>query len=434
MNPGKIVHAFRVDEHLRLGPAYRPVTLATRLAFESPVGDGFERAIGRCVGMGKCRAAKGGTMCPSYRGTREERYSTRGRARLLGEMLRGELIADGWASEEVKDALDWCLGCKGCASDCPTHTDMAAYKAEFMSHYYERRRRPRQALSMGRIGEWAPIASRLPGLANFLSEKLKSLAGVAPERRLPRFANKSFRSTFRASGSGEALVLFDDTFNNYFRPETAAAAQRVLAAAGCAVELPASHACCGRPYYDFGMLERARATLERTLRILGPQLERGLPVVVLEPGCLSVFRDELRRLFPRDPRAARLASAATSLGEFLLRKDWRIDLGGQVLMHGHCHQKALWGTAADARLLERAGCEVLAPDTGCCGMAGAFGYRPQFYETSTRIAGLALLPALGAAPQATVLASGFSCREQIQSLGARPTLHLAELLARALPA
>ena len=157
-------------------------------------------------------------------------------------------------------------------------------------------------------------------------------------------------------------------------------------------------------------------------------------MVVLEPGCLSVFRNELRALFPRDARAARLASAATSLGEFLLRKDWRIDLGGQVLMHGHCHQKALWGTAADARLLERAGCEVLAPDTGCCGMAGAFGYRPQFYETSKRIAGLALLPALEAAPQATVLASGFSCREQIQSLGARPTLHLAELLARALPA
>jgi Fe-S oxidoreductase len=434
MNPGKIIDAFRVDEHLRLGPAYRPVTLDTRLAFESPVGDGFERAVGHCVGMGKCRAAKGGTMCPSYRGTREERYSTRGRARLLEEMLRGELIADGWASEEVKDALDWCLGCKGCRSDCPTHTDMAAYKAEFMSHYYERRRRPRQALSMGRIGEWAPIASRFPGLVNFLSENLKSLAGVAPERSLPRFANQSFRSTFKASGNGEALVLFDDTFNNSFRPETAAAAQRVLAAAGCAVELPASHACCGRPYYDFGMLDRARATLERTLRILGPQLERGLPVVVLEPGCLSVFRDELRGLFPRDPRAARLASAATSLGEFLLRKDWRIELGGQVLMHGHCHQKALWGTAADARLLERAGCEVLAPDTGCCGMAGAFGYRPQFYETSKRIAGLALLPALEAAPRATVLANGFSCREQIQSLGARPTLHLAELLARALPA
>jgi len=379
--------------------------------------------------MGKCRAAKGGTMCPSYRGTREERYSTRGRARLLGEMLRGELIADGWASEEVKDALDWCLGCKGCTSDCPTHTDMAAYKAEFMSHYYERRRRPRQALSMGRIGEWAPIASRFPGLANFLSENLKSLAGVAAERSLPRFANKSFRSTFRPSGSGEALVLFDDTFNNYFRPETAAAAQRVLAAAGCAVELPSSHACCGRPYYDFGMLERARATLERTLRILGPQLERGLPVVVLEPGCLSVFRDELRQLFPGDARAARLQAAVTSFPELLLSRGFKAKGGGSVLMHAHCHQKSLWGTAADLRVLNEAGCEVSAPDTGCCGMAGSFGYRPEFYDTSKRIAGLALLPALEKAPGRIVVASGFSCREQIEALAARPTRHLAELLA-----
>ena len=434
MNPGKMVDAYRVDEHLRLGPAYKPVTLQTKFSFETPVGNGFARAVGHCVGMGKCRASKGGTMCPSYRGTREERYSTRGRARLLGEMLRGELITEGWASEEVKDALDWCLGCKGCRSDCPTHTDMAAYKAEFMSHYYERRRRPRQALSMGRIGEWAPIASRFPGLANLFSKSLKRIAGVARERNLPKFAAESFRSTFKASGTGQAVVLFDDTFNNYFRPETAAAAERVLAAAGCAVALPEQHVCCGRPYYDFGMLDRARATLERTLQVLGPQLERGLPVVVLEPGCLSVFRDELGELFPRDARAARLASLATSLGEFLLQKNWQVEIGGQVLMHGHCHQKALWGTAAAATLLQRAGCEVLAPDTGCCGMAGSFGYRPQFYDTSKRIAELALLPALEAAPQAAVLASGFSCREQIESLGARPTLHLAELLARALPA
>ena len=434
MNPGKIIDAFRVDEHLRLGPQYKPVTLQTRFDFKSDVGDGFARAVGHCVGMGKCRASKGGTMCPSYRGTREERYSTRGRARLLAEMLRGELITKGWESEEVKDALDWCLGCKGCRSDCPTHTDMAAYKAEFMSHYHARRRRPSQALSMGRIGEWAPIASRFPGLVNLLSEKMKGVAGVARERSLPEFAPQSFRSTFRPTGNGEAVVLFDDTFNNYFRPGTAAAAQRALGAAGCAVELPASHVCCGRPYYDFGMLDRAHAALERVMEVLAPQLERGLPIVVLEPGCLSVFRDELHRLFPGDARAKRLTTLTTSLGELLLQKSWRAQLGGEVLMHGHCHQKALWGTAADARLLQRSGCEVHSPDTGCCGMAGSFGYRPQFYETSKRIAGLALLPALEAAPQATVLASGFSCREQIESLAGRPTLHLAELLARALPA
>jgi Fe-S oxidoreductase len=224
-------------------------------------------------------------------------------------------------------------------------------------------------------------------------------------------------------------VLFDDTFNNHFRPQTAHAAQQVLERAGCAVELPPQHLCCGRPYYDFGMLERARASLDRVLEVLSPQLERGLPVVVLEPGCLSVFRDELRQLFPRDARAARLQAAATSFSELLLSKGFKGKGGGSVLMHAHCHQKSLWGTAADLRLLNEAGCEVSAPDTGCCGMAGSFGYRPEFFETSKRIAGLALLPTLEKAPERIVVASGFSCREQIEALSGRPTRHLAELLA-----
>src|SRR5687768_7804262 len=365
MNPGKIVDAFRADEHLRAGPEYKPVTLETRLSFRSEAGDGFQRAVAHCVGMGKCRAAKGGTMCPSYRGTREERYSTRGRARLLGEMLRGELIQDGWQSEEVKDALDWCLGCKGCRSDCPTHTDMAAYKAEFMSHYYEGRRRPRQAWSMGRIGEWAPLAARFPGLMNLVSSRTKVLAGVASQRNLPQFAHRTFRSAFRANGGGEAVVLFDDTFNNHFRPRTAAAAQALLEKTGCAVELPPEHLCCGRPYYDFGMLDRAKAALGRILEVLAPQLERGLPIVVLEPGCLSVFRDELRQLFPHDAQAVRLAASATSLSELLLKRRFAVQRKKRVLMHAHCHQKSLWGTAADLRILEDAGCEVMAPDTGC---------------------------------------------------------------------
>jgi Fe-S oxidoreductase len=437
MNPGKIVDAFRVDEHLRLGPHYKPLMLQTplqtRFSFETPEGDGFARAVGHCVGMGKCRASKGGTMCPSYRGTREERYSTRGRARLLGEMLRGELIATGWQSEEVKDALEWCLGCKGCRSDCPTHTDMAAYKAEFMSHYYDVRQRPRQAWSMGRIGEWAPLAATMPGLVNALSNIgfSKHVAGVAPQRTLPRFAKRTFRSSFNAGSAGEPVVLFDDTFNNHFRPATAAAAQHLLEQAGCAVELPREHVCCGRPYYDFGMLERAKRSLERVLDTLEPQLERGLPVVVLEPGCLSVFRDELHQLFKRDPRAAQLSKSVTSLSELLNRRGFTPRVHGKVLMHAHCHQKALWGTNDDIQLMRKAEVELLTPDTGCCGMAGSFGYRPQFYETSKRIAGLALLPALQAAPDAAVLASGFSCREQIEGLAGRPTLHLAELLVRA---
>jgi FAD/FMN-containing dehydrogenase/Fe-S oxidoreductase len=429
MNPGKIVDPFRVDEHLRLGPQYQPVHLETRLAFRSAEGDGFTRAVGRCVGMGKCRAAKGGTMCPSYRGTREERYSTRGRARLLGEMLRGELISDGWRSAEVKDALEWCLGCKGCRSDCPTHTDMAAYKAEFMWHHYAGRLRPRQAWSMGRIGQWAPFAARVPALANLFSRLGKGVAGVAAQRTLPRFARRTFRSRFQSRGAGRPVVLFDDTFNNHFRPQTALAAQALLERGGCAVQLPREHLCCGRPFYDFGMLEHAKAALARVLEVLAPQLERELPVVVLEPGCLSVFRDELRRLFPDDARAARLAGCVTSLSELLLERGTQIHAPQQVLVHTHCHQKALWGAAADLELLRNAGCQVAAPDTGCCGMAGSFGYRPEFYEASKRIAGLALLPALEAGPERQVVASGFSCREQIEALAARPTLHLAELLA-----
>jgi len=429
MNPGKLIDPYRADENLRLGPDYRPVSLKTRFSFESDVGNGFVRATEHCIGMGKCRADKGGTMCPSYRGTREERYSTRGRARLLAEMLRGEVITEGWASEDVKEALETCLGCKGCRSDCPTHTDMAAYKAEFMSHYYESHRRPRQAITMGRIGELAPLASKLPWVANLLMNK--SLAGVAGERPLPRF-QKTFRSRFRPNGGGRApVVLFDDTFNNHFRPQTARAAQRVLESGGCAVRLPREHVCCGRPYYDWGMLDRAKGALERTLEVLAPDLEAGAPIVVLEPGCLSVFRDELRQLLPGDPRALRLGTQVVSFAE-ILNQGKVPKVEKRIMVHGHCHQKALWGMGAELDVLRRAGCEVASPDTGCCGMSGSFGYRPEFYETSKRIAGLALLPALAAEPHRAVVANGFSCREQIEDLGSRRTLHLAEVLAEGL--
>jgi FAD/FMN-containing dehydrogenase/Fe-S oxidoreductase len=421
MNPGKLIDARPFDADLRLGPEYKPVSLKTKFMFQSEVGDGFVRAAEHCIGMGKCRSGSGGTMCPSYRATNEERYSTRGRARLLAEMLRGEVITDGWASAEVKEALDWCLACKGCRSDCPTHTDMAAYKAEFLSHYYETHRRPRQAWSMGRIGEWAPYAAKVPSLVNFLAPLGKRLAGVSADRSLPRF-QKTFRSQFKPNGGGERVVLFDDTFNNHFRPGTAAAAQKVLEAAGCAVELPASRVCCGRPYYDYGMLDKAKRALERVLEVV----PAGVPVVVLEPGCLSVFKDELRQLLPeKRERAAQFLS----LGEFLKQKNFKVKASGSVLMHGHCHQKALWGTAADVDLLRESGMKVITPDTGCCGMSGSFGYKPEHADASRRIAALALLPALEAQPDALVVANGFSCREQIETLAKRPTLHLAEVLA-----
>ncbi|HTP62255.1 MAG TPA: FAD-linked oxidase C-terminal domain-containing protein [Burkholderiales bacterium] len=457
MNPGKLVDAlgevYRVDEHLRQGPAYRPVTLGTRMTFLSNEGDGFLRATERCIGMGKCRSAEGGTMCPSYRATREERYSTRGRGRLLNEMLRGDVIRDGWQSEEVKDALEWCLACKGCRSDCPTHTDMASYKAEFLSHYYEQRARPLQAHSMGRIGEWAPLASRAAGLVNalagmpFVSNVLKSAAGIAAERPLPRFAPKTFRAQFDATHRaqrdpgrpggvrrGDPVLLFPDTFTNYFRPRSAIAATRVLEASGARVELPKERLCCGRPYYDFGMLDKAKANLEKILASLAPQIDSGMPVVVLEPGCHSVFKDELLKLLPGDANAAKLAKQTVSLGEILQARKWKPKaIGGSALLHGHCHQKALGSTRADVALLEAAGIETSAPETGCCGMAGSFGFRPETYETSVKIANLQLLPKVKQAEkQSIIVANGFSCREQIEGLGGRETLHLADVLARGL--
>ena len=449
MNPGKLVSArgtvYRADQNLRRGPGYRPVTLATRLAFKSEIGDGFTRATERCIGMGKCRAASGGTMCPSYRVTGEERYSTRGRARLLNEMLRGEVITDGWDSEEVKEALEWCLACKGCRSDCPTHTDIASYKAEFLSHYYERHARPRQAHSMGRIGEWAPLAAHAPWLANFLTQTpglasvAKRVAGVAPERGLPRFATMTFKKQFEKTNrtrTGDPVLLFADTFSNHFRPGTALAAVEVLEAAGCAVEVPREQVCCGRPYFDFGMLDRARASLGRLVAALAPRIAAGAPLVVLEPGCLSVFRDELVQLLPDDAGAAQLAARAVSLGELLAARDWKPpSIGGHALLHGHCHRKALSGIEPDIGLLRAAGVDVMAPDTGCCGMSGSFGFKPQHYAASRRIAELALLPALRAAREdATVITDGFSCREQVEDLAGRETLHLADFLARALRA
>jgi FAD/FMN-containing dehydrogenase/Fe-S oxidoreductase len=428
MNPGKLIDAYPLDSNLSRGPDYKPLALETRMVFRSQEGDGFLRATERCIGMGKCRSAKGGTMCPSYRGTGEERYSTRGRARLLSEMLRGEVITEGWQSEDVREALEWCLACKGCSSDCPTHTDMAAYKAEFLSHYHEHHARPRQAL-MGLIGEWAPYASAFPSLTNFFSGIAKPLLGIASERKIPKFAPRTFRSQFRGGAKGERIVLFDDTFNNHFRPQTALAAQKVLERAGYAPQLPEKHVCCGRPYYDFGMLDRAKRSLERVLEVLAPQLDAGAPIVVLEPGCLSVFKDEIKRMLPDDARAARLTRQSVSLAQALQGRTLPA-VKSSVMVHGHCHQKALWGTKADVQVLQGAGCEVSAPDMGCCGMGGSFGYRPEFYETSRRIAGLEVLPALAAAPGAAIVADGFSCREQIEALSGRPTLHLAEVLAR----
>lgn len=444
MNPRKVVDAWRVDENLRLGPDYRPLQLETRFAYTSREGNGFTRAVERCVGMGKCRALKGGVMCPSYRVTGEERYSTRGRARLLAEMLRGELIPDRWQSDEVREALDYCLACKGCRSDCPTHTDMATYKAEFLAHYYEGRLRPIQAYSMGLIPRWARAAAHAPRLVNFftqtpgLSTIAKRLAGIAPERRIPRFVKRTFRQWFarRAAppAAGPRIILWVDTFNNYFHPETAVAAVEVLEAAGYRVSLPRRTLCCGRPLYDFGMLDLARRYLARTLSALERDLRADVPIVGLEPACMAVFKDELTQLFPDDELARRLSRQSYLFGDFLVRSLWQPPrLGGRALVHGHCHQRALFGMAGDLEFLASLGVEAKLLDAGCCGMSGSFGFDPRYYELSIKAGEAVLLPAVRSADAGTlIVANGYSCREQIAQCTEREGLHVAEIARLAL--
>lgn len=448
LNPGKVVDAYRVDENLRMGPAYKVIKIGTNLNFRSREGDGFQRAVERCVGMGKCRSEQAGTMCPSYRATKEERFSTRGRSRLLWEMLQGDVIKDGWNSEAVKEGLDTCLACKGCKSDCPTHTDMASYKAEFLSHYHETHRRPRQALTMGRIGDWAPLAARIPRLVNFftqtpgVSRLTKLIGGVARERDLPRFASKPFRKlhqqTPRPTNSNRpSVILWVDTFCENFHPEVALAAKEVLGHAGFDVVLPATPLCCGRPLYDFGYLDLAKEKLRVALEVIDQQMAGGaaapVAVVGLEPGCMSVFKDELLKLFPDDVRAKKLSRSVALLGDFLHANGYRPPkLDATVLVHAHCHQKSLFGTKGDNALLEMLGTSSTVLDSGCCGMAGSFGFNPDHIEISKAVGELVLLPAVRKLPEdALILTNGFSCREQIRQGAGREVVHLAELLQMA---
>lgn len=446
MNPGKVIDPYRADENLKYGPDYKPARPATQFSFISREGTGFNRAVERCVGMGKCRAHAGGVMCPSYRATREERFSTRGRARLLAEMLRGEIIHDGWRNEEVREALDLCLACKGCKSDCPTHTDMASYKAEFLHHHYLGRLRPVQAYTMGLVQRWARIASLAPRLVNLLTHTpglaalLKFAGGVAQQREIPKFARRSFRKWFSrrrvtTSGPRGRVILWADTFNNHFQPGSAAAAVEVLEALGYTVSVPQKHLCCGRPLYDFGMLDSARLHLREILNALQDDIRAGVPIVGLEPACLSVFRDELLNFFPDDALAQRLSRQTHLFSDFLMNvSDWDApQLGGEALVHGHCHQKSVFGMAAEMALLKRLGIRARTVESGCCGMAGAFGFNPKHYEVSVKAGEAALLPAVRAADEHTmIIASGYSCREQIAQLTDRNALHVAEVVALAL--
>ncbi|MEX3968371.1 FAD-binding and (Fe-S)-binding domain-containing protein [Paraburkholderia sp. EG286B] len=446
LNPGKVVHPYRADENLRMGPAYKPVTLTTKFTFASREGDGLQRAVERCIGMGKCRSLDGATMCPSFRATREERQSTRGRAHLFWEMMQGDVIKDGWKSREVKEALDTCLACKGCKSDCPTHTDMASYKAEFMSQFYEHHKRPRQAFFWGHIGRWAPIASRFSSLTNLLTTALvlgsvsKWVAGVADRRRLPVFAKQTYRASAlvqsNAPRHGNKVILWVDTFNDHFTPEVADAASKVLDALGFTVVLPKRRLCCGRPLYDYGLLDEARALLRQAVSELSEDIRAGVPVVGLEPGCLSVFKDELLKQLPNDTLSRRLSEQTFLFSDFVESADfdWP-QLDAEVLVHGHCHQKTLFGMKGETALLDKLGVRWKLADTGCCGMAGSFGFNVEHYDLSMDIAEQKLLPLVRAAGSETLtITNGFSCREQIEHGANRRPLHIAQLAMRALEA
>jgi FAD/FMN-containing dehydrogenase/Fe-S oxidoreductase len=447
MNPGVIVNPRPLDQDLRVSLSPAPGKVLTRLSLRVDGGD-FARATRRCVGVGRCISGSGGVMCPSWRATGEERHSTRGRARLLFEMANGSLISGGWRSEEVRDALDLCLACKGCKRDCPVTVDMATYKAEFLSHHYQGRIRPPAHYSMGWLPLWLQGMSRVPAAANALTGGrltggvLRRLGGIASERALPRVAHESLTSWFArrplpppgSRPGGRPLVVFPDTFTNFFDPGVGRAAVAVLEAAGHRVEVPTGPLCCGLTWLSTGQLGTARRVLTRTARRLRPWVEAGAEVVGLEPSCTAALRSDSADLAPWDPAVASLAQATRSLGEVLAGYGAppAAGAGGRALAQVHCHQYAEWGYDADRRVLERLGVQVDVLDSGCCGLAGNFGFERGHYSVSMACAERVLLPAVRAAgDEVAVIADGFSCRTQIRQGSRRQPVHLAEVVAGA---
>jgi len=447
MNPGKLIDAREPHADLRLGADYRPRAVDTHFRFPHD-GGSLANATLRCVGVGACRKEDAGTMCPSYMATREEKHSTRGRAHLLWELLQGEVLDNGWQNESVKEALDLCLSCKACKTECPTNVDLATYKAEFLSHYYEGRFRPLHAYAFGLVDKWARLGSWTPRLANAVAafaparSLVNGLLHIHPSRKLPALATRTFRAKagrsldVAPSGSAGAksdVLLWADTFTNYFHPHIAESARQVLLDAGFNVKVLQRHLCCGRPLYDFGMLDRARRYLVDAMDALREELSSGTPIVVLEPSCASVFRDEASNLMPDDPRTARLKQQVVLLSEFLVRHapgytPARTDR--RVLVHMHCHHRALFNMKDEVAVLTRTGADVTVLDSGCCGMAGPFGFEEKGYGVSQTLAERVLLPAIRGADVGTVIvADGFSCREQVAQNSDRRAVHVAEVLA-----
>ena len=459
LNPHVIVDPAPLDVDIRHHGKAKDRQLATEFSYPQDAGS-FAQAQRRCVGVGKCRQSTGGVMCPSYQVTRDEKHSTRGRAHLLWEMLEGDVITGGWRSQEVADALDLCLSCKGCLSDCPVNVDMATYKSEFLHHHYAGRLRPASHYSMGWLPLWSRLASIAPAATNALTGSvlqipLKWAGGIAPEREIPRFASRSLRSSLRrrpvhpGPGGGQGpvrdrptspggrVVLWPDSFTSYLAPQVGVAAVAVLEDAGFEVVLPAGPVCCGLTWISTGQLGVAKRVLARSLRSLDPYLQAGVPVVGLEPSCLAVFRHEGPALLP-DNQSARLAKGLTfTLAELLATyaPAWAPpQVGGDALVQTHCHQHAVVGFDADRALMKAAGISASVPDSGCCGLAGNFGFERGHYDVSRAAGERVLLPAVRAAAPATlIVADGFSCRTQIGQETDRRALHLAQVLASALP-
>ncbi len=448
MNPGKLIEAYEPTDNLRMGPHYNPPVVKTHFHFLGDDEGSFARAASRCVGVGNCRKFNEGTMCPSYMATKEEKHSTRGRARLLFEMLQGSVIGKKkWKDEAVKEALDLCLACKGCKGECPMTVDMATYKAEFLSHYYKGRLRPRSAYAFGLIHWWAKLASLMPGFVNFfgsaplLSPIAKWMSGMAPQRSVPQFSKQTFRAWHTKQTPSEVkkrkkVILWADTFNNYFNSEVSQAAYQVLDHLGFEVVVPKASLCCGRPLYDYGMLTQAKKLLNRILSTLKEEIEDGTPIVGLEPSCVAVFRDELGNLFPSNDNAKRLSEQTFLLSEFIMKyaKDFSFKpLKKKALIHGHCHHKSILKFEAEKELLKRLGLDFEILDSGCCGMAGSFGFEKQHYAISMKIAERVLLPAIHkATPDTLLIINGFSCREQVIQATGREVLHLAQVLKMAI--
>ena len=439
LNPNKMIDGHEIHEDLRLGHDYAPWQPKTHFAFPED-GGSLASATLRCVGVGACRKQDAGTMCPSFMATGEELHSTRGRAHMLWELMQGEVLPNQWKNEDVKKSLDLCLSCKACKSECPVSVDMATYKAEFLAHHYEGGHRPLSHYAFGRIDLWAHIASFAPSLVNAINNApiigpfIKSLLHIHPKRTLPRFSKPFTRRPRLAQPTASSDVfLWADTFNNYFHPSTMQAAHQVLTGAGFNVSLPNEHLCCGRPLYDFGMLDTAKQYLLKILHSLEPQIEAGTPIVVLEPSCASVFRDELTNLLPHDPRAAKLSKQTYLLSEFLVKFAPAYQppkLTGKIIVHGHCHHRATMNMTDEMTILRQTGAEVELLDSGCCGMAGPFGFEKDKYEVSQKLGERVLLPAIRLNSEATIIADGFSCCEQItQNTTTRPR-HLAEVLVQ----